>query len=203
MVILVDDEDDVEEERQHVPRDSGSASRLGSNYSAEALPWDEKRHQANPSGVSTSIWSDSAEPQGLDAIGRPKPRTPMFRQPSEIEGSGQQPFVARPGPKIAGRAFSVTLNNGRRISADDESGTSYGGAESRPTSRDSAFVSMQKSMQPRVKIAGRPSLEGNGGRKAPIANVPAAYAERETGMDGKPFKRTYKSLSPYGMLFED
>lgn len=203
MVILVDDEDDVEEEREHVPRDSRSASRLGSNYTAEALPWDEKRHQANSSGVSTSIWSDSAEPRGLDEIGRPKPRTPMFRQPSEMDDPGQQPFVTRPGPKIAGRAFSVTLNNDRRISADDESKNSFGGAYSRPTSRDTSSFSIRSAMQPRLKIAGRPSFEGNGGRKAPIANVPASYSERETGMDGKPFKRTYKSLSPYGMLFED
>lgn len=203
MVILVDDEDDVEEEREHEPRDSRSASRLGSNYTAEALPWDEKRHRANPSGVSTSIWSDSAEPKGLDEIGRPKPRTPMFRQQSEMDDPGQQPLVTRLGPKLAGRALSTTLNTDRRISADDESRTSFGGADSRPTSQGSGFGSMQQNMQPRLKIAGRPSLEGNGGRKAPIANVPATFSERETGMDGKPFKRTYKSLSPYGMLFED
>lgn len=204
MVILVDDEDDVEVEREQVPQETRSASRLGSNYTAEALPWDEERHKANPSGVFTSIWSDSAEPKGFDEIGRPKPRRPMFRQPSEVDDSGQQPFVMRPGPPISGRAFSVTLNQDRRISVDDESRASIGGADSRPTSRGSAFVPIQSTMQPKVKIAGRPSIDGDGARKAPINMPGRSDAERETGMDGRPpARRTYKSLSPYGILFED
>lgn len=201
MVILVDDEDGVEEEREQLPQDSRSASRLGSNYTAEALPWDEKRHDANPSGVSTSIWSDRAEPRGLDEIGRPKPRRPMFGQPSEMDDSGQHPFVTRPGPKIAGRAYSVTLKNDRRISVDDESRSSIGGADSRPPSQGSAFIPIQSTMRPRVKIAGRPSdaafpIKMPGRRSGP---------ERETGIDGVPTsRRNYKSsLSPYGILFED
>lgn len=204
MVILVDDEDDGEGEREQIPQETPSASRLGSNYTAEALPWDENRQRANTSVVSTSIWSDTAESKKTDEIGRPKPRQPMFRQTSEMGVSAQQPFVVRPGPKIAGRAYSVTSNSDRRISVDEESRTSIGGADSRPASQGSTFVPIQSTMQPKVKIAGRPSFEGDSARKAPINMPGRAAAERDTGMVGRPFaRRTYKSLSPYGILFED
>ncbi len=204
MVILVDDEDDDEGTREQVPQETSSASRLGSNYTAEALPWDEKRPRTNFSGVSTSIWSDTAESKKSDDIGKAKSRRPMFRQPSEMGDSPHQPFVIRPGPKIAGRTYSVSSNSDRRISVDEESRTSVGGADSRPTSEGSTFVPIQSTMQPKVKIAGRPRFEGEGGKKAPI-NMPGRYvAERETGMDSRPSaRRTYKSLSPYGILFED
>lgn len=202
MVILVDDEDDGEGEREQIPHETRSASRLGSSYTAEALPWDEQRQRANVSGVSTSIWSDTAESNQSDEIGRPKPRRPMFRQPSEIGDPNQQTFVVRPGPKIAGRAFSVTSNSDQRISVDEESRTSIAGAEGRPKSQGSTFVPIKASLLPNLKIG----FEGSGVRKAPI-NMPGgrAGAEGETGMAGRPFvRKTYKSLSPYGgTLFED
>lgn len=202
MVILVDDEDDGEGKREQTPQETSSPSRLGSNNTAEALPWDERRHRANLGGVSTSIWSDTTESKRLDEIGRPKPRRPMFRNASEMGDSA--PFVVRPGPKIAGRAYSVTSNSDRRISVDEESRNSIGGADGRPTSQGSTSVPIQSTMQPKVKIAGRPSFDGEGARKPPI-NMPGRYgAEREAGMDGRPStRRTYKSLSPFGILFED
>lgn len=192
MVILVDDEDDGDGEREQVPHETRSASRLGSNYTAEALPWDEKRQRANASGVSTSIWSDTAESSQSDEIGRRKPRQSMFRQPSEMGDSGQQPFVVRPGPKIAGRAFSVSSNIDQRISDDEESRTSIAGADGRPTSQSNT---VKQSFQPKFKVVGpgRPSFDGNGERKAPI-NMPG-----ETGREGK----RYQSLSPYAILFEN
>lgn len=204
MVILVDDEDDMEAEREQVPLETLSVSRLGSNYTAEALPWDEKRQGANSSGVSTSIWSDTAETKKSDELGRSKPRRPIFMQASEMDSSFQQPVVVRPGPKIAGRAYSVTSSSDRRSSVDEETRTSTRGADSRPTSQGSTFVPIQSTMQPKVKIAGRPSFDIEGGRKA-VNNMPGrSGAERETGTDGRPSaRRTYKSLSPYGILFED
>ena len=206
MVILVDDDDDMEAEpeQEQVPQKTLTASRIGSNYTAEALPWDEKRHGANSSGVSTSIWSDTAEAKKSDEPGRAKPRRPMFRQPPETDSSALQAVVVRPGPKIAGRAYSVTSNSDGRSSVDEENRTSTGGADSRPTSQGSTFIPIQNIMQPKVKIAGRPSFDGEEGRKV-VTNMPGqSGAGRETGMDGRPSaRRTYKSLSPYGILFED
>lgn len=201
MVILVDDEDNRDGEREQVSQETRSASKYGSNYTSDALPWDEKRQRTNPSGISTNIWSDNAESKNSDEIGRPKIRRPMFRQPSDIDGLDQSPFAVRPGPKIVGRAYSITSNSDQRPSIDEEQGNSILGADKRPTSQGSTLVPIQSTMQPKVKIAGRPSFDGNDGRKAPI-NMPGA--ERETSMDGRvSARRTYKSLSPYGILFED
>ena len=205
MVILVDDADDGGVEREQVSQETSSASRLASNYTADALPWDERGHRANLSGVSTSIWSDAAESKRYEEATKPKPGRPMFRQPPETDDSAQQSFVARPGPKIAGRAYSVTSNSDRRISIDEESRTSTGGTDDRPSSQGRTIGSIQSSMQPKVKIAGRPSFDGDGSRKAPV-NMPGRQSsEGDTGtVDGRPFaRRTYKSLSPYGILFEN
>ncbi|KAF6221139.1 hypothetical protein HO133_002820 [Letharia lupina] len=204
MVILVDDEDDGEGEREQFPQETSSASRQGSNHTADALPSDEKRHRGNLCGVSTSIWSDTSESIISDEIGKPRPRRPMLRQPSEMGVSAQQPLVVRPEPKIAGRAYSVTSSSDRRISVAQESRTSIGGADSRPASQGSAISPIQNTMQPKVKIAGRPSFDGDGAQKAAINMPGRSGAERETGMGGRPSgRRTYKSLSPYGILFED
>ena len=171
MVILVDDEDDGEGEREQVSQEPHSTSRNGSNYTAEALPWDDKRQKAVSSGVSSSFWSDTAESKKPDEIGRPKTRQSMLRQPSEMGDPAQQSFVVRPGPKIAGRAYSVTSNSDRRSSVDEESRNPIRSADNRPSSQGSTFVPIQSTMQPKVKIAGRPSFDGDGARKAPI-NMP-------------------------------
>ena len=204
MVILVDDEDDREGEREQNSPETRSASRWGSKHTTEALSWNENRQRANSSDISSGILGDTADSQTFDEIGRPKTRRPMFRQPSEMVDSAQPPFAVGPGLKIGGRAFSVTSNSDPRISIDEGRGTSNGVAENRPTSQGSTFVSIQDTMQPKVKIAGRPSFDGDGTRKAPINMPGRAEATRETSMDGRPSaRRTYKSLSPYGILFED
>ena len=209
MVILVDDENDGGLQREQVSQETSNASRLASSYTADALPWDERRHRANMSGVSTSIWSDTAESKRHEEATKSKPRRPMFRQPPGMEDPAQQSFVARPGPKIAGRAYSFTSNSDRKISIDEESRTSIGVVDDRPSSQgrviSSTQSSIQSTMQPKVKIAGRPSFDGDGSRQAPV-NLPGRQSsERDAGMgDGRPFaRRTYKSLSPYGILFEN
>ena len=204
MVILVDDEGDRDEECEQLPYSTRSDSQRGSNYTAEALPWDDRRQRADSSGVSTGIGSDTAETQSSDEVGRPTARRPMFRQPSEMANSAQQPFAVVPGPNLGGRAFSVSSNSDQKISIDEGKRTSVGGADNRPTSQGSTFVPIQSTMQPKVKIAGRSSLDANGSRKAPINMPGRSGAERETSMDARPSaRRTYKSLSPYGILFED
>ena len=204
MVILVDDEDDKEEERDQVVHKTRSSSRWGSTHKEEALPWDEKRKQTSSSDISIATRGNTARSQISNEIGMPKKWRPMFRQPSEMDDQASESFVAGPGPKNGGRAFSVTSNSDQHNSVDEERRTSNAGAETRPTSQGSTFVPIQSTMQPKVKIAGRPSFDGDGARKAPINMPGRADTERETSMDGRPSaRRTYKSLSPYGILFED
>lgn len=202
MVILVDDDDEAEEKREEaeVERDD---TRLGSNYTAEALPWDSERRKTNP-GVSTTIWSEYDNyGKRSEEQTRPKPpRRPLFRQPTDFGQSGHDPSVTRPGPRIAGKAYSFSSTNDGHLTADDENSLAGGG--SRPTSSDSTALPLQSTMQPKVRIAGRSSMDGEGLRRAPV-NMP--YRQNQNageGLDGRmPIRRTYKSLSPYGILFED
>ena len=204
MVILVDDEDDRDGEREQVAYRTRSDNHRGSNYTAEAIPWDEKRQRADSSGVSTGNGSDTVEVQSSNEVGRSTTRRPMFRQPSEKGDAAQQPFVVVPGSKLGGRAFSVTSNSDQHSSVDGGKRSLIGVADNRPTSQGSTFIPIQSTMQPKVKIAGRTSLDPDDLRKAPI-NMPGRSGnEREMSEDARPSaRRTYKSLSPYGILFKD
>ena len=204
MVILVDDEDDRDGEHQQFAYETRSASRWGSNFKAETPLCDENRQRANGSDVSTGIWSDTAEHQSSGETGRPKKRRPMFRQPSQMGDSAQQLFAVGPGPKAGRQAYSVTPDSEPQIAADEGKRTLIVGADNRPTSQGSTSVPVQDTMQPKIKIAGRPSFDADGARKAPINMPGRSSAERETSMDARPSaRRTYKSLSPYSILFED
>ncbi len=202
MVILVDDEDEAESEPEQQVDNLSSSDRLGSTYTAEAIPWDTGRANASGTGVSTSIWSEGVDSNHRsEETTKSTPRKPLFRQPSDMGEPMQPPFAVRPGPKIAGKAYSYTSTKDGQVAADPRG--SISGDWSRPNSSSSSTVTpIQTSMQPKVRIAGRQSMDGDNARKPPV-NMPyrPSVDEREEGT--VPVRRTYKSLSPYGILFED
>ena len=203
MVILVDDEDDLEGNSEQKVVDLHNTSRLGSSYTAEAVPWDAVGHKTATTGVSNNIWSEGSDSmKSAEERNYPKLKKPLVRHPPDTGGPAQSPIVIRPGPKIAGKAYSYTSISHGHIAADD--GASIGSDRSRPSSSSSSILTpAQISMQPKVRIAGRQSMDSDNARKPPI-NVPY-----RPSVDGKeenrviPVRRTYKSLSPYGILFED
>lgn len=206
MVILVDDEDEGESGSDPEPA-APSQQRsgvTGPSYTAEAIPWDAERQKNFLVGVSTKIWSegDSANHAEETARSQMQARKPLFRQPSDFDEVKQPPSMTRPGPKIAGQAYSFTSANDGRMSVDD--GSSAGSDRSRPTSSTGTIVPLQNAMQPRVKIAGRSSIDSDAARKPPI-NLPYRPSVDDHGDESgrSPVRRTYKSLSPYGILFED
>lgn len=204
MVILVDDDDEIDEERPREAPSQGDDTRLGSNYNSEAIPWDNDRRNAN-SGVSTTIWSDTDNfGNRSEEYTRPKPpRRPLFRQPTDFEERSHAPSFIRPGPRIAGKAYSFTSTNDSNITADDDCSIA-GDRSSRPTTSESNTLPLQTTMQPKVRIAGRSSMDGEALRRAPVNMPYRTNVDAGDGLDGRPPpRRTYKSLSPYGILFED
>ena len=195
MVILVDDEeddDDGKEAQEVAASNVSSGKRLDPTYMAQALPWNTERHD-----MSTNRTRNHA-----DCTTGPIPRRPLFRLPTD---TGEPGPIVRAGPKIAGKAYSFTSTSDRGVSASDAS--SAGGDRSRPpSSSSSTMMPLQSTMQPKVKYAGRPSLsmDADSARKPPI-HMPYRPSEGERGgSDGiLPVRKTYKSLSPYGILFED
>ena len=212
MVILVDDDVEIEKKRDELPVEARQESSTASNYTSAALPWDTEVKKAQSTGVSTTIWSEAASNKGALEEGVPnpkgkKPRRPLLRQPSDVGEPGQtstlgMPVTVRSGPKIAGKAYSFTsAHEEARLSTDEE----LLGNGSRPSTSESDIMVNQKSTQPKVKIAGRPSTHTEGFVKLAPINMP--YRSIQSGDDGSegglPVRRTYKSLSPYGILFED
>lgn len=197
MVILVDDEDNGDGERQQASHESRIASRLDVNHTAEAISRDDKRYRATSSGFSTSVWSDSVDSKNSDEVGKSEARQPVSRQPSEKDDAVASSLM------VGGRAFSVN-SNGERISIDEKKKALIGGADDRPTSQGRTVLPIQSAMQPKVRIGGRSSLEGDEERKVTINMPGRRVGQKETSMDGRPSpRRTYRSLSPYGILFED
>lgn len=126
------------------------------------------------------VWSGAEsekEAQSAEENARPKPWQPRFGQPPDIVGT-----PVRPGPRINGRAYSFNSNSEHGISVDGEHANGSIGSD-RPTSQGSSIA---------------PS-RGNG------SLTPGSVTSNlQNGADGRPFiRRTYKSLSPYGMLFDD
>ena len=201
MVILVDDDDEVEE-LPEMTRLERTEDHLTSTQKYEALPWDVDGQKAN-SGVTTTIWSDT------DNLGkrseesfRPniRSRRPLFQQPTDTVD--QITSASRPGPRIAGKAYSLTPTNDGHVLADN--GSSVIADMSRPPSSNTSGDSLQSTMQPKIRIAGRSSIDGEGVRRAPINMPYRPSIDASDGSDARvPSRRTYKSLSPYGILFEE
>ena len=202
MVILVDDEDEAESEPEQQVTKPLDNSRIRPSYTAEAIPWDTGNQKANAAGVSTRIWSEGDDSRRRpEDTTKPNPRKPLFRLPTDTVEMTQPPSIVRPGPKIAGKAYSYTSSNDGQIAADDSATASSD--RSRPNSSSSSILTpIQTSMQPKVRIAGRPSIDGGNARKPPV-NMPYRPITDEREDRAIPIRRTYKSLSPYGILFED
>ena len=202
MVILVDDEDEIENEPGQQATKSWDTSRLGPSYTAEAIPWDAGKEKANAAGVSTKIWSEGNESKKrLDDTTKLNPRKPLFRLPTDTVEMAQAPSIIRPGPKIAGKAYSYTSSNDGQIAADETA--TVISDKSRPNSSSSSILTpIQTSMQPKVRLAGRASTDSGNPRRPPV-NMPYRPSVDEKEDRAIPIRRTYKSLSPYGVLFED
>ena len=194
MVILVDDEEDNEAKgaQEVVTSDVPVEKRLDPEYMAQALPWNTEKQDKLTNRTRNNA----------DVVTGQVAKRPLFRLPTDTRDPGP---IVRAGPKIAGKAYSFTSSSDRGVGASDAS--SAGGDSSRPTSASSsAGTPLQSAMQPKVKYNGRPSLtmDSDRARKPPI-HMPYQPSEDERGgSDGiLPVRKTYKSLSPYGILFED
>ncbi|KAL8997244.1 MAG: hypothetical protein Q9169_003437 [Polycauliona sp. 2 TL-2023] len=169
-------------------------------------------HKPLPSPPPISFIEHDDAGKGAESLTRPWQTEPQQQQqgrsrhgrPLDPPTSTPQSFSIRPGPRIAGKAYSFNSEHGLSSEDGHNSISSRGG--DRPTSRDSHVTVNQSNIQPPdirwrkpdetkagmsargahmpVKIAGRPSQDVNGSRQ------PSGW-------------RTKKSLSPYGFLFNN
>ena len=134
---------------------------------------------------NVSIWSDTQEiNSGLVKNGsKPGQAKPRFGDPPNIVDSNTSQFSTRPGPRINGKAYSFNSASEHGISADDES--TQGKEGERSVSRSSSSAATRTS-GPSIELRGEVSVSGQ------------SYGNNE-----RPMRKTYKSLSPYGVLFND
>ena len=136
---------------------------------------------------NVSIWSDTQEQElnsGLvkdsSKLGQTKPR---FGDSPSVVNANVSHFSTRPGPRINGKAYSFNSTSEHGISAEDES--AQGKEDERSVSRSSSSAATRTSgpsIQSRGEVSVGGQIHGNGER---------------------PTRKTYKSLSPYGVLFND
>jgi len=157
-----------------IPPSPSKDTMLGATVSPFAAP--------NDTGYKVKVWSGGVEDepkQSMEDMSRLRGARPRFGQPPvDIGGSGNSPSAVRPGPRINGREYSIDSNSERGLSANGDGATGSFDDE-RPMSRSSSIVPPSPVNVPRM---------------------PDAPIEAESR---RPGRRTYKSLSPYGILFDD
>ncbi len=157
-----------------IPPSPSNDTMLGASVSPFAAP--------NDTGYKVKVWSGGVEDEpkaSMEDTSRLRGARPRFGQPhADVGGSGSPLTAVRPGPRINGRAYSIDSTSERGISANDD-GANGSVDGDRPMSRSSSIVPLSPVNVPRM---------------------PDAPIEAETR---RPGRRTYKSLSPYGILFDN
>ena len=134
---------------------------------------------------NVSIWSDTQElnPGLVKDSSKPAQGKPRFGDPPDIVESNVSQSSTRPGPRINGKAYSFNSASEHGISADGE--PAKGKEDERSVSRSSSSAATRTS-GPSIQLRGEASVSGE-----------------SHGNVERPTRKTYKSLSPYGVLFND
>ena len=220
MVILVDADadDDNRTDPEVLEPQARTAGRTGGNYTTDALPWDTSRKDDHTSGVSTTIWSEGERKLVDEEVIQSKPRRAEYGPPPEsVFPLPASKGRAGPSPTVGGNAYpynpmgdsnatmdeisTIGAKDGRTASVDNRPSS----RDERPSSQGSSIIPIRTQLRPTVKIAGRPSFDGGSAKPAPIQMPGQREVVSDDDPDGlRPIrKRTYKSLSPYGIIFND
>lgn len=169
-----------------------------------SLPFASTKLKPSNAGVATTDFKCDAQPTTDDWIetkpvrkstesvawSRPPQNRSHFDQPPDI-----QPFLVRPGPRIAGKAYSFDSTSEHGISPDDERNSIGSRSGGRPASQESNVQPPDIRWR---KVEDQGGVPGRGGRAAiKLPGRPSQKGERPMVW------KTKKSLSPYGFLFND
>ena len=201
VVILVHAEKDNGEDNQPDKLRRKSIDMLSSEYIAAATPWVTDWHPAK----ATSNFSESTGERGsVDDRVPGKSNSNRGRENLQSEEYTASKLPSSAAHPKAGR--HILEQSGHLVSDHPTvSGDDYAsrGEVGRPMSRDSSVLPMRAQLQPKINIIGRTSIDGENSKMSPIKLPGHRMSEVEVGSERPPVKKTYKSLSPYGVLFED
>ncbi|KAL8921272.1 MAG: hypothetical protein Q9208_005800 [Pyrenodesmia sp. 3 TL-2023] len=183
------------------------------------LPFASAKHRSpSNAGVSTTDLRIPAPVAAAPAVDweakAPRLSTgtvPASRTSSNGHHSGQlpefEPLPLRPGPRIAGKAYSFNSNSERGISANDDhksfGSMDDGGGTDRPSSRSSNLAAIRSNVQPPdIRWRKPEDQEGSSGKGGRTPVKLPGRSSQERG-ERPTLWKTKKSLSPYGFLFDD
>ncbi|KAL8643924.1 MAG: hypothetical protein Q9226_008036, partial [Calogaya cf. arnoldii] len=174
------------------------------------VPCNEQKPLPSPPPISFVGHDDL--PRSPDSLSRSRQQEQQqhqhgrqhYGQPPDLPTPAPQSFPIRPGPRIAGKAYSFDSEHG--LSSEDGYRPISSRGGDRPTSRDS-HVTVNKSHIPPADIRWRRPDETrraapNRGGYAPI-KIPGKSSQDSNGSQRAFGWKTKKSLSPYGFLFND
>ena len=204
MVILIKAEERSSNDDQAV---EGNMEQAKANYDAAAIPWEDEnlrpkatdniRHSAGDRGGSGSQMTthktadlydnptlQSTKPNGKAVASTNASRLTKHKQ-ARSRDSAQKDVIFIPGDtKLLHDDYSLV------------------GTGTRPNSQGSSVSPVREQTQPKMTMPGQSSLANSSTKKSPI-NLPGLKTGNDGGPDTKPVRKTYKSLSPYGVLFQD
>ena len=178
-----------------IPEDSGF--QLGRSYHAAVTPWDTGRHVMEV--VKARLGSGDDNKRGDVEGSDESAGNGTFVLAKDNVGSGLaiQTIQRVADPSSFGHDVRGPTN-GPMASNNGQTLTDEG---SRPTSQDTAVVPVRAQLQPKSKVHAITEIDSKSMKRSPI-NVPGhASSEEVEGQNRQRGKRTYKSLSPYGVLF--
>ncbi|KAL8674529.1 MAG: hypothetical protein Q9168_001047 [Polycauliona sp. 1 TL-2023] len=190
------------------------ASNKGRGLNIGVSP-NEHKPLPSPPPVSFSYLEPDDVGRSTESLPRPWQKEPKqhqqqqqgrtrHTQPLETPTSAPQSSSIRPGPRIAGKAYSFTSEHG--LSSDDGHRSVSSRGNDRPTSRDSHFTANQSNIQPPDIRWRRPDENKPGtpnrGKHIPV-KIPGRPSQDSNGSRQSLGWKTKKSLSPYGFLFNN
>lgn len=158
------------------------AHRQTSAHSLAATPWDA-RSSNNPS-------TEALNNPGIDG-------TAPDKHQLEWSALGLPPFGVLRNPNLP-----AANRDGSRPSTGASARSSDQTVEMRsvrPASSEAPLSTVREQMRPKINIAGQRSFQGEATKNPPIK----APGTSKTAPVKPAMKKTYKSLSPYGILFEE
>ena len=223
IILLVDAHSGEDNSQNPVRALHPQGSLIQEPLAADPTPWDETRKHNLPTRESIGENPDHNILKAKDGLQAASSRTKGV--PKE-KGQGPSMLKAKPSLPVqaGGRVVDDMLEGGNRAATENElsmvaprSGNastisqisrqdqSSSGSSDRPLSSGSSKASIRRTMQPTIRVAARSIDEPRVGKSAPINMPGPPQSSTENVAEGvlPVRKRTYKSLSPYGIIFDD
>ena len=186
MVIIVKAEEENGKDRTSPCSASAPAHQHRLLYDTAAVPWDAR---------GTSEYSSARE-----TVSRGSTETVVKSEAHRK--SMLQNTIENGAEKTGTDLYHPELNNNGMSSESQPSLDGHTNTPNMPPGQSKPKDNGSKQTEPKVKIAGLRFIDDSGSKK-PLIKLPGSRPITEGDQDEIPTRLTYKSLSPYGVLFQN